>query len=86
MYIDWQLKRSISVKFIDLRFTCQMGLHQAPSRSQIVVALILLIVVRRWAQHAMNKRKLGVLLNKVPTDLPDFLLRHPTDRLAHGIR
>ena len=86
MYIDWQVKRSISVEFIDVRFTCQMSHHQALSRRQIVVALIILTLALRWAQHAMNRFKLGALQNKIPTDLSDFLRRHPADRLAHGIR
>ena len=86
MYIGWRVKRSISAKFIDVRFTCQMGHRQALSRCQIAVALILLNLARRGAQHAMNRFRLGVFLDKAPADSCHLLRRHPADRLAHGIR
>jgi len=86
MYIGWRVKRSISAKFIDVRFTCQMGHRQALSRCQIAVALILLNLARRRAQHATNRFRLAVFLDKALADSRHLLRRHPADRLAHGIR
>lgn len=86
MYIGWRVKRSMSFKFIDVEFTCQMGHRQTPSRCQIAVALILLNLAWRRAQHAMIRFRLAVFLDKALADSLQLLRRHPADRLAHGIR
>ncbi len=85
MYIGWRVKRSISAKFIDVEFTCQMSHRQAPSRCQIAVVLILLNLARHGAKRAMNRFRLAVFLDKA-LESRHLLWRHPADRLAQGIR